>query len=245
MGYPMGFELEEVTPTEEHPYSFRDYILQPVILSNKIFSAIILSPKLKYWLLATLISSIFLTIGSWTLMSKLMINIRISGDFPQGTQEMMESLIELTAKNPLVIFVNSLVGELILSLICALTIFILARSLSGKGSFSSGIMVAGLRGLPSIVYGILIALLGFSMPEVEWNIEIGSQMGTYGFKINIPWEILVQEYLLQFVISIWFFIVLLVCYIKGYGMTSGRAAIASLCTWIVSNIFLITGLLFT
>ncbi|MEM3691240.1 MAG: hypothetical protein QXS61_02015 [Candidatus Korarchaeum sp.] len=239
----MGFELEEVTPKEEYPYSFREYILQPAVLSSKIFSAIILSPKLKYWFLATLISSIFLTIGSWALMSKLVINVRISGELPQGAQEMMKGLMEFF-RNPVVILINSLAEQLILSLICALAIFILARSLSGRGSFSSGIMVAGLRALPSIAYGILSALLGLSMPEVEWNIEIGPQIVTSGFKMGIPWEILIQEYLLQLIISIWFLIVLLLGYTRGYGMTGGRAAVASLCTWVISNIFLIIGLIF-
>ncbi len=233
----MGFDLDEVAPAEEFPYSFKEYLLQPLTLSSKIFSAIASSPKLRYWLLATLISSLFLTIGSWVLMSKLVINVRVSGELPQGAQEMIEGLIELT-RNPLVIFVNSLAGELLTGLIVALAVFILTRSLSGKGSFSSGIMVAGLRSLPSMAYGALLALLGYSMPEVEWNIEIG----TLRFETNIPWEMFLQESLLQFIISIWFFIVLLVCYTRGYGMTGGRAAVASLCTWIVSNIFLLIGL---
>ncbi|MCS7103171.1 MAG: YIP1 family protein [Candidatus Korarchaeum sp.] len=238
----MGFELEEVTPAEEYPYSFKDYLLQPAILSSRIFSAIILSPKLKYWLLTISISSIFLTIGSWALMSKLVINIRLSDEFPQGAQEMIGSLIELTIRNPLVIFINSLIGEFIESLISALVIFILARSFSDRGSFSSGIMVAGLGGLPSIVYGMLLTLLGFSMPEVEWNIEIGPQAGTFGFEENIPWEIFLQESILQLIISIWFFMVLLVCFTRGYGMTRGKAAVTSLCTCLASNIFLILGL---
>lgn len=238
----MGFELEEATPAEEIPYSFKDYILQPVVLSSRIFSAIILAPKLKYWLLAILISSSFLTIGSWTLMSKLLISIRFSGEFPQEVQEAVRSSIELTLRNPFVIFINSLMGEIIVSLISALAIFVLARSLSGKGGFSSGVMVAGLRTLPSIAYGILIALLGFSMPEAEWNIEIGPLVGALEFETNIPREIFLQESLLQLIISIWFFIVLLMCYARGYGMPRGKAALASLLTWLISNIFLLVGL---
>lgn len=234
----MGFDLDEVVPAEEHPYSFREYLLQPVVLSSKIFSAVVSSPKLRYWFLATLISSIFLTIGDWVVMSKLVISVRVPSDLPQEAQEMVKGLIELT-KSPLVIFASSLLGEIVASLIIALAVFILARLLAGRGSFSSGIMVAGLRSLPSVVYGMLLALLGYSMPETEWNIEIG----TSGFEANIPWEVLLQESLLQFIISVWFLIVLLVCYAKGYGMTGGRAAAASLCTWVISNIFLLVELI--
>lgn len=238
----MGFEIEEITPAEEHPYSFRDYITQPLKLSNRIFLAIVSSPKLRYWFLATLLGSIFTSIGSWSVMNRLIIDVRFSGEIPEGAQELVKSMIEFSVRNPLMIFLNSLVGEFLTSLISGLAIFLIARSLAGKGGFSSGIMVAGLRALPSMTYGVLLALMGLSMPEVEWNIEIGPQMDLSGFKTNIPWEVFLQDSLLQLVISVWFLMVLLACYTRGYGMTRSRAAAASLLTWIVTNIFLIIGI---
>ncbi len=233
----MGFEIEEA-PTEE--YSFKEYILQPAILSNRIFSAIISSPKLKYWLLATIISSPFQALGSWLIMSKLLIEIRVSEELPAEALQFMEGIVDLMLRNPLIIFINSLIGELLVGVLSGIVIFLIARLFAGKGSLSSGIALAGLNSLPSIVYGILLALLGLSLPTTRWIIEVGPQMN---FNTNVPWEIFLQESILQLVISVWFLLVLLLSYIRGYGMTRMRAVIASLVTWFVSNIFLIIGLL--
>jgi hypothetical protein len=233
----VGFEIEEA-PIEE--YSFKEYILQPAILSNRIFSAIISSPRLKYWLLATIISSPFQALGSWLIMNKLLIEIRASEELPAETLQLMKSVMDLMLRNPLIIFIDSLIGELLAGIISGIVIFLVAKLLAGKGSLSSGIALAGLRSLPSIVYGILLAVLGLSLPTTRWVIEIGPQMN---FNTNVPWEIFLQESVLQLIISVWFLLVLLLSYIRGYGMTRTRAAIASLVTWLVSNIFLLIGFL--
>jgi len=236
-GYAMGFEIEEA-PIEE--YSFKDYILQPAILSNRIFSAIISSPKLKYWLLATIISSPFQALGNWLIMSKLIIEIRASEELPVETLQLMKGIMDLMLKNPLIIFIESLFSELLAGIISGIVIFLIVRLFMRKGSLSSGIALAGLRSLPSIVYGILLAILGLSLPTAKWVIEIGPQMN---FNTNVPWEIFLQGSILELVISIWFLLVLLLSYTRGYGMTRVRAAVASLVTWLVSNIFLLVGLL--
>lgn len=239
----MGFDVEEVPSQEEIPYSFYDYLMQPIKLSRRIFTAMVSNPKLRYWILALLISSIFTATGSWLVLNKLKLVVRVSEELPQVTPSLVENIVEAFLRNPLIIFINSLISEVITSLLAAVIIFALVRSLAGKGSFSSSVMIAGLRSLPSIAYGVLLALLGFSMPEVEWVIEVGPQFGLSGARMSVPWEIFAQEFLLQFFISIWFLLVLLMSFLNGYGMVKGKAAAASLITWIVSNAFLIIGIL--
>lgn len=239
----MGFEIEEVPHYEEIPYSFKDYLIQPMKLSSKVFKGIVTHPKLKYWIFAILISSIFTTAGSWFVLNKLKLIVRISEELPQITPALVEGIIETLLKNPLIIFIDSLLSEIIASLITGLIIFALTKLWASRGSFSSGIMMAGLKALPSVVYGVLLALLGFSMPEFEWMIEIGPQTGISGFGMSIPWEIFAQEFLLQLAVSIWFLIVLIAGYKNGYGMTKGKAILSSLITWLVSNIFFIIGIL--
>lgn len=236
----MGFELPE--EFEEIPYSLGDYLLQPIRLSAKIFRAIVIKPKLKYWIIALLVGSLFTWLGTWMLYQKIEINIIGGGSIPEEALQAAEGLFNVLMKNPAVTFLEASLSELLMQIIVAFALFVLIKLMSGKGGFSSALMVSGLESIPSILSGLLMAYLGYIMPPVTLEINLSaSSLGGPG--IGLPEDLQMQQSEMSLLISLWTAMIVYLACRYGFGIGKGKSLISSAVIWLLMNFTIILGLL--
>ncbi len=227
----MGFEIEE-EPSEEMPYSLKDYILQPLRFSSEVLKGISISPKLKYWLIILLISSAFVAIGNYSMLRNLNIEISVGGNIPEETATVVKGMMELFIKNPIILFLESFISGLILQAVIALVLFILVKLLGSSGKYSSSLMIVGLSNVPSIIYGLFLFGLGLIMPPITWTISISPRQASFG-GVGLPIEIVLQQSTLSLLISIWTLGIIYSACRQGFEMNRGKSLIAALITWLV------------
>ncbi len=226
----MGFEIEE-EPSEEIPYSLKDYILQPLRFDSKVFKGMSTNPKLKYWLVVLLIGSLFVTIGSYSMLRNLNIEVSVGGNIPEETVEIVKGMMDLFIKNPAVLFLESFISSLFFQAITAFILLILVKLLASSGKYSSALMVVGLSNIPSILYGILLFGLGLTMPPITWTIRITPQRGSLGGAV--PIEIASQQSILNIIISIWTLVIIYSACRQGFDMSRGKSLVTALLTWLI------------
>lgn len=236
----MGFEIEE-EPEEEVPYSFKEYLLQPVKFSSRVFRGMILNPKLKYWLLALLVGSIFITLGTYSMMQKLNIEVVVGGEIPEDTAKLVKGMMDLFMRNPAILYMESLLSNVLMQVIAGLVLQVLTKIFTGRSSFSASLMVVGLNNVPSILYGIFMWYLGSIMPEITWTIEISPNQASLGGGTagNLPEEIVVQQSALNLMISLWTLLIFYAACRYGFKMTRGKAIATAVIAWLAINVFAI------
>ncbi len=227
----IGFEIEE-EPSEEIPYSFKDYVLQPLRFSSEVFKGMSINPKLKYWLTILLISSAFVAIGNYSMLRNLNIEVSVGGNVPEETATIIRGMMELFIKNPIILFLESFISGLILQAVIALVLFILVKLFGSSGRYSSSIMIMGLSNVPSIVYGLLLFGLGLIMPPLTWTISISPQQASFG-GAGLPIEVISQQSILSILISIWTLGIIYSACRQGFEMNRSRSLITALITWLI------------
>ncbi len=230
-GISMSFEIEE-EPPEEIPYSFKDYMLQPLRFSSKVFKGIYINPKLKYWLIILLISSIFTTIGSYSILRNLNIEVSVGESIPEETARVVKGMMDLFVKNPIILFLESFISSLFFQAVTAFILFILVKLLASSGKYSPALMMVGLSNIPSILYGMLLFGLGLIMPPITWTIRITPQRGSFE-GAGLPTEIVSQQSTLNILISIWTLAIVYSACKQGFGMDRSRSLVAALLTWLI------------
>ncbi len=238
----MGFEISDEFG-EEIPYSLSDYLLQPVRLTASTFRAMVVKPKLKYWLVALLIGSAFTGLGLWMLFQKLEIDIVAGGsNIPEEALEAAKGMMNMFLKNPAIIYVEALISELFIQVVAAVILFVLVKLMSGEGGFSAALMVMGLKNIPSILSGILLAYVGFVMPPIRWEIDIssGSAAGLGG---SMPRSLEIQQGALNMLVSLWTVTIIYMACRHGFRMGKGSSFIAAAVMWIVLNFTMLLSLI--
>ncbi len=227
----MGFEIEE-GPSEEIPYSLKDYVLQPLRFSSRVFKGISINPKLKYWIIILLIGSIFVSIGSYSMLRNLNIEVNVGGNIPEETAEVVKGMMDLFIKNPIILFLESFISGLFFQAITAFVLFILVKLLTGSGKYSSALMVVGLNNIPSVLYGVLLLGLGLVMPPITWTINITPQGGSFG-GAGLPTGIASQQSTLNVFISVWALAIIYSACRQGFEMSKSRSLLTALITWLI------------
>ncbi len=238
----VGFEISEEFE-EEIPYSLTDYILQPIKLVPKIFRAMVIRPKLKYWLIALLIGSAFTGLGMWMVFQKLEIYLVGGGNIPEEALEAAKEIMNVFMKNPAVIYFEALLSELFIQIITAVVLFILVKLMSGGGGFSSSLMVAGLKNVPSILSGILMAYIGYVMPPMRWEIDLSTgNVGGFGGGA-MPRGLEIQQQSINLLVSLWMIAIIYLACKYGFKMSRGRSLLAAVILWVVLNFTVFLALL--
>ncbi len=237
----MGFEISEEFE-EEIPYSLSDYLLQPVRLASTIFRAMVIKPKLKYWLVALLIGSTFTALGMWMVFQKLDISLVGGGNIPEEALEAAKEMMNVFMKNPAIIYIEALLSELFIQVITAVILFVLVKLMSGEGGFSSSLMVAGLKNIPSILSGLLMAYIGYIMPPIRWEIDL-STGNVGGFGGGMPEGLEIQQQAINLLVSLWMVVIIYLACKYGFKMDKGRSLLTAVILWIVLNFTIFLGLL--
>ncbi len=230
----MGFEISEGFE-EEIPYSLTDYILQPIKLVPNIFRAMVIRPRLKYWFVALLIGSVFTGLGMWMVFQKLEIHLVGGGNIPEEALEVAKEMMNVFMRNPAVIYLEALLSELLLQIITAVVLFILVKLMSGEGGFSSSLMVVGLKNIPSILSGILMAYIGYVMPPIRWEIDLSTgNVGGLGAG-TMPQGLEIQQQAINLLVSLWMVAVVYLACKYGFKMSRGRSLLTAVILWVVLN----------
>ncbi len=237
----MGFEISEEFE-EEIPYSLSDYLLQPVRLASTIFRAMVIKPKLKYWLVALLIGSTFTALGMWMVFQKLDISLVGGGNIPEEALEAAKEMMNVFMKNPAIIYIEALLSELFIQVITAVILFVLVKLMSGEGGFSSSLMVVGLKNIPSILSGLLMAYIGYIMPPIRWEIDL-STGNVGGFGGGMPEGLEIQQQAINLLVSLWMVVIIYLACKYGFKMDKGRSLLTAVILWIVLNFTIFLGLL--
>ncbi len=229
----MGFEISEEFE-EEIPYSLTDYLLQPIRLASTVFRAMVIKPKLKYWLVALLIGSVFTGLGMWMIFQKIEINLVGGGNIPEEALEAAKEMMNAFMKNPAIIYLEALLSELFIQLVTAVILFMLVKLMSGEGGFSSSLMVAGLKNIPSILSGLLMAYIGYIMPPMRWEIDL-STGNVGGFGGVMPQGLEIQQQAINLLVSLWMVVIVYLACRYGFKMNKGRSLLTAVILWIVLN----------
>jgi len=237
----VGFEISEEFE-EEIPYSLSDYLLQPVRLASTIFRAMVIKPKLKYWLVALLIGSTFTALGMWMVFQKLDISLVGGGNIPEEALEAAKEMMNVFMKNPAIIYIEALLSELFIQVITAVILFVLVKLMSGEGGFSSSLMVVGLKNIPSILSGLLMAYIGYIMPPIRWEIDL-STGNVGGFGGGMPEGLEIQQQAINLLVSLWMVVIIYLACKYGFKMDKGRSLLTAVILWIVLNFTIFLGLL--
>ncbi|GEM_PF-1445549 len=237
----MGFEISEEFE-EEIPYSLADYILQPIRLASTIFRAMVIKPKLKYWLVALLIGSAFTGLGMWMVFQKIEINLVGGGNIPEEALEAAKEMMNVFMKNPVIIYLEALLSELFIQLLAAVVLFVLVKLMSGEGGFSSSLMVAGLKNIPSILSGLLMAYIGYIMPPMRWEIDL-STGNVGGLGGAMPQGLELQQQAINMLVSLWMVVIVYMACRYGFRMNKGRSLLTTVILWVVLNFTIFLSLL--